>query len=180
MENQIILACDDNGNFLEYIPRIVGHTGQGKRHRAITVLLYNNKGQVLLQLRKHLVFDKVWDFTGSTHPLHLEDGKDETYEEATLRCLEVEYRIKDVQVKNLGEFIYFAAYKNNLCENEYCAMLVGEYNGVFDLNPEVGYEFKWMDKTEFLKDIEANPDSYAPWPKVGIKLLKEKGFFELK
>jgi isopentenyl-diphosphate Delta-isomerase len=91
MDLQIILACDDNGKFIEYIPKMVGHTGDGRRHLAITVLLYNSKGEVLLQRRKHKVFDNIWDFTGSTHPLHKEDGKDESLEEATLRFLKVEY-----------------------------------------------------------------------------------------
>lgn len=72
-DDQIIMACDDNGVFSgEYIPKEVGHTGQGKRHLAIAVLLYNGQGKVLLQQRKHRVFD------------------DETFEEATQRCLERE------------------------------------------------------------------------------------------
>ena len=47
------MAVDDQGKFLEYIPKEVGHTEQGRRHLAITVLLYNSKGEVLLQKRKH-------------------------------------------------------------------------------------------------------------------------------
>lgn len=83
MDNQIILACDDQGNFTgEYIPKEVGHTGNGKRHLAITVLLYNNQGQVLLQRRKHQVFDDIWDITGATHPLHTDD-EDESLKQAT-------------------------------------------------------------------------------------------------
>jgi len=171
-EGQIILAVDDNGKFSgEYIPKAVGHTGAGQRHLAITVLIYNSKGQCLLQKRKHQVFDNIWDITGATHPLHKEDG-DETVEEATWRCLAVEYGIKDkIPLKNLGFFNYFAKY-GEYCENEHCAILVGEYNGPLSLNPEVGYEYKWMDKKEFLQDIEANTQNYTPWAKEALKFLK--------
>lgn len=138
MRDQIILGADESGNFTgEHFPKMVGHTREGRHHLAITVLVYNNKGEVLLQKRKHKVFDNIWDFTGATHPLHGEDGGDETFEEATLRCLKVEYGIDHVDLKNLGGFNYFAKI-GALCENEYCMMMVGEYNGEIKLNPEVG------------------------------------------
>ncbi|MDP3733479.1 MAG: NUDIX domain-containing protein [Candidatus Daviesbacteria bacterium] len=173
---QTILAVDDQGNFLEYIPKEKGHTGMGRRHLAITVLLYNNQGQVLLQKRKHKIFDNIWDVTGATHPLHKEDGIDETVEEATWRCLEVEYGIKEkIPLKNLGFFNYFAPYhtaQGDFCENEHCAILVGEYNGSLNLNPQAGYEYKWMDKDEFLVDLEQNPQNYTPWALKGLDFLK--------
>ena len=178
VDQQIILACDDDGNFTgEYIPKEVGHTGEGQRHLAITVLIYNNKGQVLLQKRKHLVFDDIWDFTGATHPLHKENGSDESYEEATLRCLKREYDIDSIPLKNLGAFNYFSKY-NGLCENEYCYLLIGQYDGGFKLNEEVGYGYKWMDKDEFLKDIKANLTNYSPWAVAGIPLLEKDHLFD--
>lgn len=168
---QIILACDDNGKFLEYIPKEVGHTGKGKRHLAITVLLYNSKGEVLLQKRKHQVFDNIWDMTASTHPLHKSNGTDESLEQATLRALKFEYDIENISLENLGSFNYYAQI-GELCENEHCAMMIGEYNGQLKLNKNVGYEYKWVKKEEFLNDIEKNPQNYAPWAVEGIKALK--------
>lgn len=171
MDTQIILACDDNGNFLEYIPKNVGHTGEGRRHLAITVLIYNSKGELLLQRRKHKIFDNIWDFTASTHPLHTEAG-DETSEEATLRALKQEYQIENIDLKKIGEFNYFAQI-SDLCENEHDVFLMGEYNGEVRLNSEVGYEYKWMDKKEFIKDLQANPEKYTPWTKEAVKFLKQ-------
>lgn len=176
MDKQIILVSDDKGHFTgEYMPKEVGHTGKGKRHLAITVLLYNKKGQVLLQKRKHKVFDNIWDLTGATHPLHKDDGQDETFEQATLRCLKREYGIESVALKNLGSFNYFARY-GDLCENEHCALLVGQYDGSLNLNPQVGYGYKWMDKNKFLKDIEQNPDKYSKWAQEGVKVLKKSSW----
>lgn len=177
MSNQIIIVCDDQGNPTgEYIPKEVGHTGEGKKHFGVTVLLYNNKEEVLLQRRKHQVFDNIWCFTGDTHRLHTESG-DESLEEAVGRCLEVEYNITDpVPLKNLGFFHYFEKI-DGLCENEYCAMMIGKYNGHFELNSDVGYEYLWMKKEDFLHDFEQNPKKYAPWIPGGMEILQEKGFF---
>lgn len=174
--DQIILACDDQGNFLEYISKKIGHTGKGRRHLAITVLVYNKKGQVLLQKRKHKVFDNIWDFTASTHPLHQADGQDETFEQATLRALKDEYDILNISLEMVGEFNYFAQV-GELCENEHDALLIGEYNGQIKLNPEVAYEFKWVDKQVMLKDMKENPQKYSPWSLEGLKVLKNAGFF---
>ena len=177
MSGQIIIVCDEKGNPTgEYIPKEVGHTGDGKHHLAITVLLVNNKGQVLLQKRKHKVFDNIWDFTASTHPLHT-DGTDETLEEATLRALKDEYGIREVgELREVGSFNYFAKI-DGLCENEHDHLLVGEYNGDIELNSQHGYECKWVNKQEMLQDMEGNPQKYSAWSLEGLKVLKHAGFF---
>ena len=174
MSDQIIIVCDNQGKPTgEYIPKEVGHTGDGKHHLAITVLIFNNKGQVLLQKRKHKRFDGLWDLTGATDLYHLEEGRDESFEDATLRCIKREYQISEIKnFKNLGGFNYFARW-GDLCENEFCAMIVGEYSGEIRMDPSVGYEYKWVQKQEFLKDIEANPQNYTPWAIEGAKVRKE-------
>lgn len=178
MTDQVILLVDDKGNFTgEYESKIVCHTGDGKHHLAITVFIYNSKGQILIHRRKHQIFDNFWDNTGSTHQLHREDGTDETDEEATNRCLEVEWGITGVQLQNLGGFNYFEQY-NDLCENEFCKLLIGKYDGDIRMNPETGYEYKWVSKKEFLAEIEDNPQKYTPWCQAALPLLNKNNFFD--
>lgn len=171
MDQQIILAVDDNGKFLEYIPKEVGHTGKGRRHLAITILLFNPKGEVLLQRRKHQIFDNIWDLTGATHPLHNPVDNDETLEEATIRCLKTEWGIEEVEdLKRIGVFNYFAQY-GEFCENEHCYLMVGGYDGEVKLDQQMGYEYKWVKREEFLEDIAQNPQNYSPWAQEATKLL---------
>ena len=174
----IIIVCDNNGSPTgEYVSREVGHTGEGRHHLAITVLLINKKGEVLLQERKHKRFDRLWDLTGATDLRHFEDH-DEAFEEATLRCLKKEYGIEHVEnLQNFDGFNYFQKW-NEYCENEFCAMLIANFNGQVDLNSEVGYSYKWVSKQDFLKDIEENPQNYTPWAIEGVKVLKQTGFFK--
>lgn len=176
MSSQIIIVCDDKGTPTgEYIPKMDGVSGEGIKHLAITVVLYNSEGKILLQKRKHLVFDNLWDLAASTDLSHYEGG-DESFLEAAERCLQREYGISDLPLKNLGGFSYFAK-DGAHCENEYDVILTGQYDVEVKMNPEVGYEFKWMDKKEFLKDIEANPQNYTPWAIEGVEILKNNGFF---
>ncbi len=186
---QIIKGANDDGTPTgEYFPRSVGHTGQGKHHFAVSFFIINSKGELLLQLRKHKIFDKIWDTTGSTHQLRREDelssrpsgtGTDETDEEACDRSFKVEYGVPEGGIKweNYGGFNYFAKY-GEMCENEHDMVLIGQYDGEVNLNPEEGYEIKWMGKEEFLKDIKKNPKKYTPWAIGATKLLEEKGFFK--
>jgi len=61
MREQIILGADEKGKFTgEYFPNSVGHTGEGKPHLAITVQIYNSKGELLLQKRKHKIFNNIF------------------------------------------------------------------------------------------------------------------------
>lgn len=173
-DTQIISAVDDSGKLLRYISKEDGHKGEGIHHLAITVFIFNSKGELLLQKRKHKVFDNLWDNTASTHQLHLENGHDETDEEATLRTLKREYGIQNIELQNLGGFNYFEKI-GDLCENEFCKLLIGDYDGDIKLNPEVGYSYKWITKKDFLEELEKKPGEFTPWCKVAVGILKEKG-----
>jgi isopentenyldiphosphate isomerase len=172
MNDQMLILCDDFGNPTgEYAPKALCHLGEGRRHLAITILLSNENGEVLLQKRKHELFDGVWDFTAATHLLHHPDGSNESVDDAATRCLREEYQIGTVRLSVSGAFVYFARYGDR-CENEYCLPLVGEFNGRFSLNPKVGYEAKWVPRNEFFADVERSPEVYSPWAVEGVKVLR--------
>lgn len=174
MDDQLIIVCDNQGSPTgEYISKKEGHTGKGRLHLAICVLLINSQGEVLLQRRKHQIFDDLWDVTGATNNLH-QGGKDESFVEATQRCLKEEYDVENVTLEEIGTFNYFAK-DGKFAENEHCAIMVGEYDGKISLNLEDAYECKWIKREEFLKDIGKDPSKYTPWCIEAVKILKEKG-----
>lgn len=174
MTEQMLLLVDKNDKFLgKYALKMRCHTGNGLHHRAFTILIYNKKGEVLLQKRKHQLWDGFWDLTNS-HPLHKENGKDETYNEATQRCLKREWGI-EVPLKKIFGFNYFAQYDGKLCENEYCILFVGEYNGEVYPNPEVVYGYKWMKLEALLKDIKSRQRVYTSWAVKALQEFKKRG-----
>lgn len=161
MEEQTLILVDDNDKILGYEKREKCHAGKGLHHRAFVVLLENKKGEVLLQKRRHLLWDKFWDITATTHPLHLETH-DESYLEAGKRVLEREMGIKNVSLSNIGSFNYFAKH-GAYCENEYCAILTGVYQGNVLPNKDAVYEYQWMPKEEFIDKCLKNDKSFTPW-----------------
>lgn len=168
---QNLILVDENDNPTgEYEDKGECHFGEGLHHRAFVVLLENSQGEVLLQLRKHVRWDNYWDLTAISHVLHLE-SHDETYEEAARRALSDEMAITNVKLKKIGGFNYFAKYHGQ-CENEYCAVLTGKYDGDYVPNQDLVYETKWMKREEFYRDVKTHPDEYTPWAILAAELLK--------
>lgn len=170
-DKQILLLVDDKDNFLDYEKRDACHLGNGLHHRAFVVLLENSKDQVLLQKRKHKLWDGYWDTTAISHPLHLED-RDETYNEAGSRALKNEMGIENIALKKIGGFNYFVKHGEN-CENEYCAILNGNYDGKIEINSNCVYEYKWEHKDDFIKKCIENDKEFAPWAIFTGKFLYE-------
>lgn len=171
-DNQQLILVDEKDNFLGYEKRITCHTGKGIHHRAFVVLLENSAGEVLLQRRKHQLWDGFWDTTAISHPLHFNDH-DESYTEAGNRALMLEMGIDPVILDKIGGFNYFAPH-GEYCENEYCAILVGAYEGDVILNPDSVYEYKWMNKNEFITLCKNEDKTLTPWAILtGKKLLYE-------
>ncbi len=172
MKQQQLLLVDNNDTFSgKYEEKEICHRGKGIHHRAFVVCLFNEKNEILLQLRKHKRWDKFWDVTSISHVLHLTDH-DESYEEAGLRSLKDEMGIEDVDLQKIGGFNYFAEYKNDMCENEYCAVLVGIYNGKVKPNLDLIYEYKWMNTIAFTTDTKKYPQIYAPWTILTAEVLE--------
>src|SRR3990167_663880 len=176
MSSQTLLVVDDCDKLLGYAPREKCHTGRGIRHRAFVTLLFDSGGHVILQRRKHRLFDGFWDLTAISHPLHI-DGHYESYQEASDRALLREAEIVSVPVRKIGAFNYFAQDGAN-CENEYCAVLIGRYDGGFKPNSEEVYEVKKINFKNFIAGISKNPQMYTPWARLAAKQLKSRDKFD--
>lgn len=171
MDDQTLLLVDDSDNFLGYEKRVVCHTGKGKRHRAFVTLVVDGDNKVILQRRRHKLFDNVWDLTAISHPLHI-DNRDETWQEASDRALKKEMGIEHVEIKNIGGFNYFAKDGKN-CENEHCVVLIGKYDGEIKSNPDEVYEVKKKEYKDFICDVYKNSSKYAPWAILAAGVLRK-------
>ena len=55
-------------------------------------------------------------------------------------------------------------------------ILIGNYNGEINPNPEEIGNFKWITMKELLEDIKNNPQNYTPWFKIILEKGKDKLF----
>lgn len=138
-------------------------------------MVVNRLGQVLLQRRKHWLWDDLWDLSAVSHVLHLED-RDETYGEAAARALEREMGIQGVRVQKLAGFNYYAKHpRGEGCENEYCAVMLARHDGPVKADPDCVYEHRWLGLEDFRAEVEARPETYTPWAALTVATLSEAG-----
>ena len=157
-EQEILILVDDNDNELGTDTRENCHAGSGKRHRAYTALLFHG-GRMLLQQRsrKKLLWPGAWDvsFTSHVYP-------GETYQQAASRRASQELDAEVGELTDVHSFVYFAPQGAN-AENEFCRVLVGEFDGRIRPNPEEMMSVRWATLSEVRADIASNPGAYTPW-----------------
>lgn len=159
--DQVVILVDKKDKFLGRTTWERAHFGQGKRHRGFVVLLFDREGNVYLQKRKHRVFDGLWDFTAISHPHHV-GKKEESLGEAALRSLKNEMGIGKVELKSVGAFVYTAR-DGEWCENEYCHVLTGKFDGKFKPNEKFVYDAKKIPFESFVAEVKKSPKKFTPW-----------------
>jgi isopentenyldiphosphate isomerase len=168
--DDLVVLVDDNDRELGYRDKDECHTVHdripGYHPRGLTVLVYDDAGRVLLQHRKHQIFDSVWDLAGSTHPYH-KNGNQEGYEEAALRCLRSEYTgFEDAVVATSSISINYAAVdprNSHYCENEFCRLVISLHGAEIEHKTEDAYAHRWVPFGELLASVRKDPANYAPW-----------------
>jgi isopentenyl-diphosphate delta-isomerase len=69
-------------------------------------------------------------------------------------------------------FVYFAPQGDN-AENEFCRVLVGDFDGKITPNADEMMAVRWAKVSDVVSDLRTHPDSYTPWFKLSFEgLLK--------
>jgi isopentenyl-diphosphate delta-isomerase len=167
---------DRSDRVLGYESRAACHAGHGRLHRAVAVLLHDSRGRVLLQRRRATLWDGYWDISAATHPLHV-DGRDESYEEAAHRSLEVEWGIR-TDVLPVHRFIYQELFGDS-AEHEYCVLLAGRWEEDLHPNRQHVSDVAWVAFGELCRDVRTSAGSYTPWARIAIHGLESHPLLEL-
>jgi isopentenyl-diphosphate delta-isomerase len=132
---------------------------KGLLHRAFSILVFNDAGELLLQQRALNKYHSagLWTNTCCSHPRNIEPT-----EQAAHRRLFEEMGF-DCTLTEQFSFIYKAAFDNGLIEHE----LDFVYTGIYHQNPNINKEevsaYKWMPVELIEKDAKENPQLYTAW-----------------
>jgi isopentenyl-diphosphate delta-isomerase len=128
-------------------------------HRAFSVFVFNDAGELLLQQR---AFEKyhsggLWTNTCCSHP-----RANEAVLDAANRRL-VEEMGFNTPLEKVLEFIYLAEFSNGLTEHEYDHVFIGQYNGTIvpDPNEVHAYEYRTMESIQ--ASLDANEGLFTAW-----------------
>lgn len=131
----------------------------GLLHRAFSILIYNSKGEMLLQQRADHKYHSggLWTNACCSHPRPGEEivaaAHRRLKEEINLQC--------DLTI--IGHFIYKHQFEENLFEHEYDYVL----KGICDVEPVINKDevkaFKWISIKDLSSDMMVNPEQYTFW-----------------
>jgi isopentenyl-diphosphate delta-isomerase len=167
-EEKVVLV-DESDNVLGYMGKQEAHE-KGLLHRAISVILYNSRGEQLIQQRAMTKYHwaGIWSNTCCSHP-----RKDESYQAAAERRLFEELGIK-TKLNKAFHFIYKAHDSaSGLTEHELDHVFTGVYDEDFDFNKEEVAAVRWINAEALQKEIAAHPESYSFWYKIILEELSK-------
>ncbi len=143
---------------------------QGLLHRACSVVLFNSRGEMLLQQRNPAKYHSggLWSNACCTHPRPNEAALD-----AAVRRIREEMGL-DVELQPLFEFIYRAEFANGLIEYEYDHVFGGTTTAVPVPNLDEVVDWRWAALEEIEEDLRDDRARYSCWFPVLIEHLGKR------
>ncbi len=161
MATEYVVLVDKQDNALGLMEKIEAHR-KALLHRAFSVFVFNDKGELLLQQRAASKYHSplLWANTCCSH-----QREGEGNEEAGTRRLKEEMGFS-CTLEEKFSFIYKAPFDNGLTEHELDHVLVGSYNADPVINTEEVADYKWMPINTVKEDIANRPEIYTEWFKI--------------
>lgn len=138
-------------------------------HRAFSVFIFNDKGEVLLQRRAAKKYHSagLWTNACCSHP---KPGEDTTA--AAQKRLQEEMGFFTPLSKTFT-FIYRAPFENGLTEHEYDHVFTGTYNGSIQPNPDEVSDYCYQPVEQLNNSIQTHPHHFTVWFKIAFPKLME-------
>mgnify|MGYP005725828979 FL=1 len=170
MEEQVILV-NTNDQPIGLMPKMEAHE-KGTLHRAFSVFILNDKGELMLQQRALHKYHSpgLWTNTCCSHQ---RDG--ETNIAAGKRRLQEEMGFV-TDLRGVASFIYKAPLNNGLTEHELDHIMIGKFNGTPNINPEEVADWRWMSVETIRENIQNQPENYTVW----FIIIFEKFYEQIK
>lgn len=137
-------------------------------HRAFSVFVFNEKGEMLLQKRATKKYHSagLWTNACCSHP----KPGEETLTAAEIR-LQQEMGF-NVVLKKAFEFIYKAPFENGLTEHEYDHVFIGSYNGEIVPDAEEVSDYCYKSVEDIKNSIQSHPQNYTEWFKIAFPKME--------
>jgi isopentenyl-diphosphate delta-isomerase len=142
----------------------------GALHRAFSIFIFNEEGEMLLQKRALTKYHSpgLWTNACCSHP-----KPDELLIDAANRRLQEELNLV-TELSEVFDFTYHATFDNGLIEYEFDHVFFGQCSETPNFNTEEVMELKWIDWPSLLKWVAEEPDQFTPWFRIVLPLVVKK------
>lgn len=157
MEQQVILV-NEQDEMTGVADKMEAHK-MGLLHRAFSVFIFNEDGEMLLQQRNINKYHSggLWTNACCSHPL-----PGERTEDAAVRRLKEEMGF-ETPVEKIFDFVYKAAFDNGLTEYEFDHVFAGKYSKHIVLNKEEVMDYCYKNMQDIKESLISHPQKYTAW-----------------
>lgn len=161
-DDESLILVDKDDNVKGALDKLSCHLGEGVLHRAFSILIFNDRRELLLQKRAagKMLWPLYWSNSCCSHP---REGESLSY--STARRMQEELGFT-TELTFLYKFQYSASFKDLGSENELCHVYIGRYDGHLNINPTeiAGWQFISIDELEH--QLLTEPEQFTPWFKM--------------
>jgi isopentenyl-diphosphate delta-isomerase len=164
---EYVLLVDEQDNHTGVMEKLQAHQ-EGLLHRAISIFIFNDKNELLLQQRAAEKYHSplLWTNTCCSHPRPGEVVIDAAHrrlgEEMNMTCV----------LKHQFNFTYRAVLEDGLIEHEFDHVFFGYTNVQPDPNPEEVHTWKYLSLENIEQEIQNSPERYTSWFKLMLAKIK--------
>jgi isopentenyl-diphosphate delta-isomerase len=167
---EFVVLVDENDRQTGLMEKLDAHR-KGLLHRAISVFVFNSRGELLIHRRALEKYHSggLWTNTCCSHP---RDG--ETNEDAAVRRLREEMGMECKLFKQF-HFIYRADLDHELVEHELDHVFTGTSDADPQPDPAEVMDWKWISRDDLLAEMAAESEKFTAW----FKIIAEKVLLQL-
>jgi isopentenyl-diphosphate delta-isomerase len=153
-----VVLVDADGRPTGTAPKLAAHR-DGVLHAAVSVFVFNTRGELLLQRRASGKYHSggLWTNTACSHPRAGEAARD-----AAARALQEEMGIR-CSLEPRGAFTYRAAVGDGLVEHERDELFVGRCDDRPVPDPAEVAEVRWLAPHAVDAELRAHPERFTAW-----------------
>ena len=163
-----VILVDENDEPIGTMEKMEVHQ-KALLHRAFSIFVFNDKGEILLQKRANKKYHSggLWTNACCSHPKPGEEtlvaAKKRLHEEMGF----------DIGLKKAFDFIYKAPFDNGLTEYEFDHVFIGTYDGEIFPDAEEVSDYCYKSVEEVKRSIQTHPQKYTEWFKIAFPKMEE-------
>jgi isopentenyl-diphosphate Delta-isomerase len=162
-DSEPLILVDECDREVGHLSKALCHAGRGVLHRAFSLLIFNQVGELLLQRRAPTkrLWPMYWSNSCCSHP-----RRSEPMESATHRRLHEELGVR-CPLRYLFKFEYHAQYGSAGAEHELCSVYIGRYGGRLKINRSEIDSWRWVAPDALQEEMSGRRASqFTPWFKI--------------
>lgn len=169
-DGEQLILVNDNDEETGTLSKALCHDGDGVLHRAFSLFIFNDDGQLLLQRRSadKRLWPLFWSNSCCSHP-----RKGEEIKFAVGRRLQQELGMS-AELRFVYKFSYQAKFGELGSEHELCSVFLGRSNQPVVANETEIAEWRYISPAQLTDELNTAPEKFTPWFKMEWSRLNDE------